>query len=303
MHGLIRWIMYGTRVIYIMTKETAFERRKIMMHIEKKVEDRKVLVKRLGELLGIKPKYLFTPSYAFEIGKYTVTKEGALEVEDPDDKILNTLCEEGLIEKVDTSDQEPSQEPESEVENYEVCIALPYKNHTGATLRNLVNLLYQRSGLINKATGAAFSVRKELIESLAEEKDDLTKERFFECIGEFPDGIKGLNFTDTEIQFLGFPELQDSEILETHIDLASLMNQQALTQKRIQAKEVTEENEKYAFRIWLLRIGMKGEEFKTTRKILLKNLSGNAAFRTDEEAKAFAEKQKAKRDAAKEAKA
>ena len=272
-----------------------------MKHIEKKVEDRKVLVKRLGELLGIKPKYLYTPSYAFEIGKYTVTKEGALEVEDPDDEILKILYEEGLIEMADIEEQETEQNTETTSDNeiLDVCIALPLKNHTGATLRNLVNLLYQRATLINKATGGNFSVGKELVDSLVEESNSLTKERFFECLNEYPDSLQGLKITNTEIQFLGFPELQDSEILEAHIDLESLMNTQTLNQKRIQAKVVDEENEKYAFRIWLLRIGMKGDEYKKSRKILLQNLSGNATFRTNEEAAAFSAKQKAKRDAAK----
>ena len=50
------------------------------------------------------------------------------------------------------------------------------------------------------------------------------------------------------------------------------------------------DNEKYIFRVWLIRIGMQGEEFKTTRKILLENLSGNAAFKTAEQAEAFREK-------------
>ena len=275
-----------------------------MKHIEKKVKDRKVLVNRLGELLGIRPTYLYTPTYAYEIGEYTVTKEGDLEAENPDEEILRTLYEEGIIEKPDFEEPElEAEETATADDNYDVCIGLPLKNHTGSTLRNLVNLLYQRAKLNNKATGATFSVEKELVDSLVEEDDNLTKERFFECLNEYPDALKGLKITNTEIQFLGFPELQDSEILEAQIDLASLMNTQALNQKRIQAKVVDEENEKYAFRIWLLRIGMKGDEYKTTRKILFQNLYGNAAFRTAEEAAAFSSKQKAKRDAAKEAKA
>ena len=42
-------------------------------------------------------------------------------------------------------------------------------------------------------------------------------------------------------------------------------------------KEV--ENEKYAFRCFLLRLGFIGDDSKAARRILLKNLSGNAAFR------------------------
>ena len=40
------------------------------------------------------------------------------------------------------------------------------------------------------------------------------------------------------------------------------------------------ENEKYAFRCWMLRLGFIGDEFKTARQILLRNMDGNSAFRT-----------------------
>ena len=47
---------------------------------------------------------------------------------------------------------------------------------------------------------------------------------------------------------------------------------------------------------------MKGSDYKTTRAILLKNLSGHIAFRTQEQIDAAKEKAKAKRAAAKAAK-
>ena len=39
------------------------------------------------------------------------------------------------------------------------------------------------------------------------------------------------------------------------------------------------ENEKYAFRCWMLRLGFIGKEFATAREILLRNMEGNAAWR------------------------
>ena len=77
------------------------------------------------------------------------------------------------------------------------------------------------------------------------------------------------------------------------------MNQMALTQKRVQAKEVDDSNEKYAFRTWLLRLGLNGTDFKEDRKRLMANLSGNSAFRNDEEKARWTERQKAKREAQK----
>ena len=52
------------------------------------------------------------------------------------------------------------------------------------------------------------------------------------------------------------------------------------------ATEQEVENEKYAFRCFLLRLGFIGAEYKNALKILLRNLSGNAAFRDAKNAEA-----------------
>ena len=53
----------------------------------------------------------------------------------------------------------------------------------------------------------------------------------------------------------------------------------AKNQKRVNAKEKDVENEKYAFRCFLLRLGFIGNEYKQERKILLQNFTGSAAFK------------------------
>ena len=55
--------------------------------------------------------------------------------------------------------------------------------------------------------------------------------------------------------------------------------EQVRTAKRVMLKEKAVENEKYAFRCFLLRLGFIGEEYKTARKILLRNLIGNASWK------------------------
>ena len=49
--------------------------------------------------------------------------------------------------------------------------------------------------------------------------------------------------------------------------------------KRVVNKPDTSDNEKYAFRCFLLRLGMIGEEYKPVRKVLLRCLTGSSAFR------------------------
>ena len=53
------------------------------------------------------------------------------------------------------------------------------------------------------------------------------------------------------------------------------------------------EKEKYALRTWLTRLGMNGPEYKTIRKILMENLSGDAAFCTEADKQRWIEKRKA----------
>ena len=63
-----------------------------------------------------------------------------------------------------------------------------------------------------------------------------------------------------------------TEFISKLCDLAIKLKRVSLTDKEV-------ENEKYAFRCFLLRLGFVGDDSKAVRRILLKNLSGNAAFR------------------------
>ena len=72
---------------------------------------------------------------------------------------------------------------------------------------------------------------------------------------------------------------------------------------RVTATEKDVESEKYAFRGFLLRLGFIGADTKAYRKLLMKNLSGSAAFPNQAAADAFSAAQKAKRDASREVQA
>ena len=67
--------------------------------------------------------------------------------------------------------------------------------------------------------------------------------------------------------------------LKAYIQLCLAMSQLAKDLKFASSKPQQTENEKYAFRCWMLRLGFIGEEFKTARTLLLKNVSGNGAWR------------------------
>jgi hypothetical protein len=211
---------------------------------------------------------------------------------------------------LDTEESETEEQTEEEDQQDEVPLDLelsfPVSQHNGVTLRNLVNLLYSRGNLIGKATDGHFHVEEGLVDKLKDDTCTLAIMNFINAVNgyeaEHGAALEGLKITTEKVIFTGFPTAPDHEHLTAFAQLAVLMNQQAISQKRIQAKNVNDENEKYALRTWLIRLGMNGSDFKATRKILMENLSGHAAFRTDEEAQKFLAREKAKRDALKAAK-
>ncbi len=68
-----------------------------MIQFKIKADDRRILVKRIEELTKSEAKYLYAPTFAYQIGGYTVTKNGELETDEPDINLINQLAEEGLI--------------------------------------------------------------------------------------------------------------------------------------------------------------------------------------------------------------
>lgn len=353
-----------------------------MLKFKLNVAERKTLAKRMEELTGIHPYYTKAPLYSYDIGSYTIDRNGNLlvEPENADAELLTTLLNEGLIrggESIESTDDQPedteptadtdeepvtedteaetevldeqesedadtaeenepaedeseeaaepdntaedepdAEEPESEEQPeaedqpeevpLDLELAFPVSQHNGVTLRNLVNLLYSRGKLIGKATGGHFHVEEGLVEKLKDDSCTFAIMNFINAVSDYETehgaALEGLKITTEKVTFTGFPTAPDHEHLTAFAQLAVLMNQQAISQKRIQAKDVNDENEKYALRTWLLRLGMNGPDFKETRKILMENLSGHAAFRTDEEAQKFLAREKAKRDALKAAK-
>ena len=280
--------------------------------------DRKQLVSIITRETGIKAAYQGMPSMAYAIGDITVEKDGAMVWDErTDDATIQRITEalaaagfEGIREDPEapaSAETEAPAEPDTATEPVELTVGIPTSKHTGASLRNLINLLYTRASLLNKALGTSFRVDETLTEALQDDACILTTDSLLKAIGDFEaengKAIDGLTITPDEITFGSLPETTVTEKLHTFTILCGMMSKQAIDQKRIQAKTVNEDNEKYALRIWLTRLGMNGPEFKTTRKVLMENLTGHSAFRTDAEKQRWMERQAEKREALKAAKA
>ena len=63
------------------------------------------------------------------------------------------------------------------------------------------------------------------------------------------------------------------------IQLCMAMSQLAKQIRSASPKKQQTENEAYAFRCWMLRLGFIGDEFKTARDYFMRNFEGNSAWR------------------------
>ena len=198
--------------------------------------DRKRLVQAIAQILESDAKYLGVPSCAYQVGNYTISKDGILSFDDSSkgEQLIERLCEMGF---------------EAEIEEVTdgLCIELPLKDTTEAAIDNLRRMVGSKATLIKKALGA----------------DNLD-----------------IEVTDERIRFPWFDRIPEPEVVNAAAHFIGKMLAAAKSQKRVTAKEKETDNEKYAFRCFLLRLGFIGEEFKETRRTLLQNMTGSAAFRS-----------------------
>lgn len=85
--------------------------------------------------------------------------------------------------------------------------------------------------------------------------------------------------SDGKLEFDWFKGELSAEETKAYMNFVASLVKMAKESKRITATEKPVENEKYAFRCFLLRLGFIGDEYKTDRKILLKNFTGSSAFK------------------------
>lgn len=233
--------------------------------------DRKEIVKTLSEDLGVTAKYLGAPSFSYEVKTeaetYTIDRHG------------NITNLQGRVVTIDEILKEEYRE-ETAIDKFE--LEIPFGEHTGKTLMNILNMLYSKQQLIFKA----FELKETFIEEAFIENLNLKKteslEEFKEAITEVgAEGCKGITFDFEKGTFIFklLSENLSNEKMSAFIELTSLINENAKKLKHTSFKQAQEDNPKYAFRTWLTRLGMNGSCYKDIRKTLLSNLEGSGAFR------------------------
>lgn len=207
-------------------------------------DERKALVRIISEVIGMKPVYMRMPTCAYVIAGITVEKDGAVVWDERTDDTTIETVKAALSDAVFTAEEDT--QPEVTSNEYGLVVQMPKASFTEDSLDNLHRLIEAKGSLIKKALD-----------------------------------VKGLPITeeDDKLSFPWFTTEPDPDEVRAYTHFIAALCEMARNQKRVTAKEKETDNDKYAFRCFLLRLGFIGADYKTERKILLRNLSGSSAFR------------------------
>lgn len=219
----------------------------MVLHFNVKGESRKAMVTAIEKEIGGKARYLGVPSCAYEIGNYTVGRNGELEFGDFDDidevaPIVDACVMATGITPAEWEGNKDAEETEAEGV-MELTVTIPF---TKVNVGNLTSLLEAKGSLIKDALG-------------------ITDLRF--------------EMNEDSVSFPWFSKVEPEEAM-TYTKFITAICEMTMKQKRITAKPKENENEKYAFRCFLLRLGFIGDEYKADRKLLLSKLNGSSAFKS-----------------------
>ena len=218
----------------------------MVLHFNVKGESRKAMVTAIEKEIGGKARYLGVPSCAYEIGSYTVGRNGELEFGDFDEidevaPIVDACVMATGITPSEWEENKYSEETETEGA-MELTVTIPF---TKVNVGNLTSLLEAKGSLIKDALG-------------------ITDLRF--------------EMNEDSVSFPWFSKVEPEEAM-TYTKFITAICEMTMKQKRITAKPKENENEKYAFRCFLLRLGFIGDEYKADRKLLLSKLNGSSSFK------------------------
>lgn len=174
-------------------------------------------------------------------------------------------------------------------------------NHTVQSLKNLINIMYSKENMIHKALEVEIGreqsycrkIDTRLVEKIKAQKpkeliqlENLWYENY-SCESRHShyhsSRYHALNlhsyFNKGTVEFRLFNSTTHAGKIKSYIQFCLAISHQAIKQNSTSAKRTESTNEKYTFRVWLLHLGLIGDEYTTARKFLLENLQGQANHR------------------------
>ena len=215
---------------------------KLKIPYNAKGKERQKLAQVVSEVLNTVARYQGVPSYAYEIGGCLLDRQGTLHINsEVDSETVNRLL-------VYLSEQGFVGEAEDNADQAHsgFVVSMPKDSFNERVLENLNRLAQSKGALF----GRAFGVNAQM------------------------PVISG----DT-VSFPWFPMTTEPEEINAYTQFVDKLCGMARALKWVNAQAMETDNDKYAFRCFLLRLGFIGDEYKTARKILLRNLAGDGAFR------------------------
>ncbi len=181
-----------------------------------------------------------------------------------------------------------------------IHIHLDGADHTPRSIRNFINIIASKNDLLYKSLqiGSARTrwckkMDTQLVETINRKKpatfsqiENIWYAGFYQSRDtHYHDSryhflnLHGFFHGNHTVELRGFNSTLHAGKIRSYIVLALALNNQALTQKKASTKKNQTENEKFAMRTYLNRIGLVGDEFKNCREHLCKHLNGSAAWR------------------------
>jgi hypothetical protein len=218
-------------------------------------QDRKRLVAAISQEQNAPLNYLGAPTFAYEVGGFTIDKVGTVTGTDYRVLVGDLESKHGFVPVTAEYDlpipqDNASEEVADESTPDRITIEMPLEGFTPEQLHNLRKLVDSKAGLIKAALGDKLADCDLPIEVATEER---------------------------KLQFSWFTIMEGDEFTAWAWFISALCKA-AKEAKRVTAKDKQNENMKFAFRVFLIRLGLVGDDYKITRKILLRNLPGNSAF-------------------------
>ena len=273
---------------------------KVNYNIQK--EERKAMVGIVGKVLEMKPTYCGAPSFSYTVGAFEITKDGSLCFDDATDeatvaRVRTALREAGFTSEDgenkascgDTGADEPIQTEAAE--NELAAVETAVEEPAGADMAEVEPILTEAAveevaptkEAITEADEDSLSISLPctlFTETALQNLDALllSKGRLIRHAFDIKEATYTL--TNDRITFAWLHGTITDETAKAYAEFISKLCEMARTQKRVTAKEKIVDNEKYAFRCFLLRLGMIGNAYKVSRKILLQNLTGSSAFKS-----------------------
>jgi len=203
---------------------------------------RKALANAIGEILEAEVVYNKAPTFSYSIADLTLDRYGTMTYPcDVIPEIIEVLINT-LNERGFDSEYSVSETEDSD----RLVIEIPRSHLPDEAFENLNKIVKSKESLFKKALGA-------------------------DRLPIFSD--------EQNIRFPWFTLTGADGEADAYTKFVSALCEMAKRQKRVTAKEKESNNDKFDMRVFLIRLGFVGDEYKQARKILLRNLTGNSSFK------------------------